>query len=59
MLCFPQREEGLDEEETIYEEQIVPILRVAEASMIERATRQYSVSAQSIYLWKRQLGPWK
>ena len=38
------------------EEQIVRILRDAEASTIEQAARQHGVSAQSIYRWKRQFG---
>ena len=36
------------------EEQIVGILRDAEASTIEKAARQHGVSEQSIYRWKRQ-----
>jgi len=38
------------------EEQIVRILRDAETKTIEAAARQYSVSEQSIYRWKRQFG---
>ena len=38
------------------EEQIVRILRDAEASTIEHAARQHGVTAQSIYRWKRQFG---
>lgn len=38
------------------EEQIVGILRDAEASTIEKAARQHGVSEQSIYRWKRQFG---
>ncbi len=38
------------------EEQIVRILRAAETTTIEAAARQYSVSEQSIYRWKRQFG---
>ena len=38
------------------EEQIVRILRAAEGSTIEHAARQYGVSEQSIYRWKRQFG---
>ena len=36
------------------EEQIVGILRDAEASPIDKAARQHGVSEQSIYRWKRQ-----
>ncbi len=38
------------------EEQIVRILRDAEAKTIEQAARQHGVSVQSIYRWKRQFG---
>jgi putative transposase len=38
------------------EEQIVRILRAAEATTIEAAARQHGVSEQSIYRWKRQFG---
>jgi len=38
------------------EEQIVRILRDAEAKPIEAAARQHGVSEQSIYRWKRQFG---
>jgi len=38
------------------EEQIVRILREAETTTIEATARQHSVSAQSIYRWKRQFG---
>lgn len=38
------------------EEQIVRILRDAEAGTIEKAARQHGVSEQSIYRWKRQFG---
>jgi len=38
------------------EEQIVGILRDAEARTIEQAARQHGVSEQSIYRWKRQFG---
>jgi putative transposase len=38
------------------DEQIVRILRAAEATTIEVAARQHSVSEQSIYRWKRQFG---
>lgn len=38
------------------EEQIVRILRDAEAKTIEAAARQHGVSEQSIYRWKRQFG---
>ena len=38
------------------EEPIVRILREAETSTIEQAARQYGVSEQSIYRWKRQFG---
>ncbi len=38
------------------EEQIVRIVRDAEASTIEGAARQHGVSEQSIYRWKRQFG---
>lgn len=38
------------------EEQIVRILRAAETTTIEAAARQYGVSEQSIYRWKRQFG---
>ena len=37
-------------------EQIVRILRAAEATTIEAAARQHGVSEQSIYRWKRQFG---
>ncbi len=38
------------------EEQIVRIVRAAEATTIEAAARQHGVSEQSIYRWKRQFG---
>jgi putative transposase len=38
------------------EEQIVSILRDAEAKTIDAAARQHGVSEQSIYRWKRQFG---
>ncbi len=38
------------------EEQIVRILRAAEATTIDAAARQHGVSEQSIYRWKRQFG---
>jgi len=38
------------------EEQIVRILRDAETKTIDAAARQYGVSEQSIYRWKRQFG---
>ncbi len=38
------------------EEQIVRILRDAEAKTIEAAARQHGVSEQSIYRWKRNFG---
>lgn len=38
------------------DEQIVRILRDAETTTIEATTRQYGVSEQSIYRWKRQFG---
>lgn len=38
------------------EEQIIRILRDAEAKTIDAATRQHGVSEQSIYRWKRQFG---
>ena len=38
------------------EEQIIRILRDAEAKTIDAAARQHGVSEQSLYRWKRQLG---
>ncbi len=38
------------------DEQIVRILRAAEATTIEAAARQHGVSEQSIYRWNRQFG---
>jgi len=38
------------------DEQIVRILRDAEASTIDQAARRHGVTAQSIYRWKRQFG---
>jgi len=38
------------------EEQIVRILRDAEAKTVDAAARQHGVSEQSIYRWKRQFG---
>ena len=38
------------------EEQIIRILRDAEAKTIDAAARQHGVSEQSIYRWKRQFG---
>lgn len=38
------------------EDQIVRILRDAEAKPLEAAARQHGVSEQSIYRWKRNLG---
>jgi putative transposase len=38
------------------EEQIIRILRDAEAKRIDAAARQHGVSEQSIYRWKRQFG---
>ena len=38
------------------EEQIVSILRDAEAKTIDAAARPHGVSEQSIYRWKRQFG---
>ena len=38
------------------EEQMVGILRDAEARMFEKAARQHGGSEQSIYRWQRQFG---
>lgn len=56
MLGFPQPEEARYEKNRFTEEQIIRILRDAEAKTMAAAARQLGVSEQSIYQWKRQFG---